>query len=63
MIQFIYDGSRLVGSSSTNECKIKTFYAFRALLNAKKKSEQYLTYDIQINAQAENERNHSYALS
>lgn len=46
MIQFIYDGSRLIGSSSTNECKIKTFYAFRALLNAKKKSEQYLAYDI-----------------
>lgn len=36
MNQFIYDGSRLIGSSSTNKCKIKTFYAFQALLNAKK---------------------------
>lgn len=36
MFPFMDDGNRLVGGSSANSCKIKTFYAWQALLNAKK---------------------------
>jgi len=64
MIPFIDDGNCLVGGSSTNKCKIKSFYGWQALPNAEKKIETIPGLgSIRVNTQVENERNRSYALS